>query len=176
MIYIFTGDGKGKTTGAFGTALRALGRGKKVHIIQFMKSKEWFKPAEVTYLEKVEKKNLKIDSFGRKGWVNFRNPSQQDIDIVTSAIDKAKEVIEKEKPFLLILDEINVALLFKMTTNEIILNLMEEANKNEVHLILTGRGATPEIIEKADLVTEMKVIKHLYEDGKGTKAVEGLEF
>ncbi len=176
MIYIFTGNGKGKTTGAFGTALRALGRGKRVHIIQFMKSKEWFKPAEVTYLEKVEKKKLKIDSFGRKGWVNFRNPSEQDIAAVTSAATKAKEIIIKEKPFLLVLDEINVAVLFKMLPEKEVLDLMELGNKKKVHMILTGRGAGKKMIKLADLVTEMKEVKHLYADGKGSKAVEGLEF
>ncbi len=108
--------------------------------------------------------------------MNFKNPSKGDTNLVESAITKAIEVITLEKPFLLILDEINVALLFKMTTNEKVLELLELAKRNKVHLILTGRGATKEIIKQADLVTEMKAIKHLYENGKGQKATEGLEY
>lgn len=176
MIYIFTGDGKGKTTSAFGTALRALGRGKKVHIIQFMKSKEWFKPAEVSYLEKKEKKNLEIESFGRTGWVDPKKPLPEDIELAEKALNASQKAIKKEGLFLLIIDEIFVALLFKLINKKDIKKIMDEANENNIHLILTGRRAPRGLFRKANFVTEMKEIKHLYEDGKGQKAVEGLEY
>ncbi|MBN1916118.1 cob(I)yrinic acid a,c-diamide adenosyltransferase [Candidatus Dojkabacteria bacterium] len=176
MIYIFTGKGKGKTTAAFGTALRAIGCGKKVHIIQFMKSKDWLKSAEVEFLETVEKKNLEIESFGKKGWVNFKKPSKEDIKLVNKAFSKAVEVVSDEKPFLLVLDEINVAVLFNMLSEKEVLRIINLAKRGKTHLILTGRGATKNMVKEADIVTEMKEIKHLYEDGKGLKAIKGLEY
>jgi cob(I)alamin adenosyltransferase len=176
MIYFFTGNGKGKTTSAFGTALRALGRGKKVHIIQFMKSKDWFKPAEVSFLESKGGKLVTIDSFGKKGWVDPKKPSKEDKDLSKSALERIHEVMEKEKPFLLIVDEIFVAYLFKTISIGDIKKVMKKSKENIIHLILTGRGAPKRLYKHADLITEMKEIKHPYEDGKGQKAIEGLEY
>jgi len=176
MIYIFTGNGKGKTTAAFGTVLRALNNNKKVFIIQFLKNKDWFKPSEVSFFNKLKLKNLKIESYGKKGWVNFKNPAKIDIDLADKAFKQAEKIITNKKPFLLVLDEINVALLFKLIPENEVLELINSANKNKVHLILTGRGATKKLIAAAEVVTEMKEIKHIYKNGKGEKAIKGLEY
>jgi cob(I)alamin adenosyltransferase len=177
MIYLFTGNGKGKTTSAFGTALRALAQDKTVHIIQFFKNKDWFEIGEVKFLESLELGNLTIESFGRKGWVNFKKPVKGDVDIAQKALKRAEKLLKsKPKPFLIILDEINVALGFDILQIDEIKNLFKLARKNNIHLILTGRQAPEELFDEVDVITEMKEVKHIYEDGKGQEAIKGLEY
>ncbi|HDN96275.1 MAG TPA: cob(I)yrinic acid a,c-diamide adenosyltransferase [Thermoplasmatales archaeon] len=161
-IFVLTGDGKGKTTSAFGMALRAVGHRKKVAIVQFMKSGEY---GEI----KAKVNGIEIYQFGRKEFVF--EATEEDKKLAKMAIEKAEELL-KEKPFMLILDEINVALHFKLISLEDVLKLLEK--RGETHIVLTGRKAPQKLIEMADVATEMKKIKHYYD--KGQEAIEGLEY
>ena len=161
-ILVFTGDGKGKTSAAIGTAIRAIGHGKKVIMIQFLKKGEY---GEI----KFKNENFEIHQFGREEFVI--HPKKIDYELAAKAIEFANEALQK-KPFLLILDEINVALSMGLIDIKDVISLLEK--RGETHVILTGRNASREIIEIADLVTEMKKVKHYYDEG--VKAIEGLEY
>lgn len=163
MILVFTGDGKGKTTSAFGMAIRAIGHQKKVIIIQFLKKGEY---GETKLFEKL---GIEIYQFGRKDFVF--EATKEDYEMAQKALKKAYEKL-KEKPFLLILDEVNVAIDMGLIKLKDVIDLLKKAE--ETHIILTGRNAPQELIKYADLVTEMKKIKHYYD--MGIKAIEGLEY
>jgi len=162
-IIVFTGDGKGKTTAAIGTAIRAIGYGKKVVMIQFLKKGEY---GEIRF----KNKDFKIYQFGRREFVI--EPMQEDYYLAEKAIKFAEEILIEEKPFLLILDEVNVALSMELIKEKDLLSLLKKRKGS--HIILTGRNASKNIIKIADLVTEMKKIKHYYDTG--IKAIEGLEY
>lgn len=162
-ILVFTGDGKGKTTAATGTAIRAVGHGKKVIIIQFLKKGEY---GEVKALRNA---GVEIYQFGSREFV-FQ-PHEEDFRRAEEAVNFALEKM-RENPFLLILDEINVALSMGVAKLKDVIELLDA--RGETHIILTGRNAPPEILQKADLVTEMKNIRHYYDEGE--KAIEGLEY
>ena len=161
-ILVFTDEGKGKTSAAIGTSIRAIGHGKKVIMIQFLKKGEY---GEI----KFKNENFEIHQFGREEFVI--HPKKIDYELAAEAIKFAKEALQK-KPFLLILDEINVALNMGLIDLKDVMSLLEK--RGETHVILTGRNASREIIEIADLVTEMKKVKHYYD--AGIKAIEGLEY
>ncbi len=161
-ILVFTGDGKGKTSAAIGTAIRAIGYGKKAIMVQFLKKGEY---GEI----KFKNENFEIHQFGREEFVI--HPKKIDYELAAKAIKFANEALQK-KPFLLILDEINVALSMGLIDLKDVMSLLEK--RGETHVILTGRNASREIIEIADLVTEMKKVKHYYDEG--VKAIEGLEY
>ncbi len=167
MIIVYTGNGKGKTSSAFGVALRARGYNKKVHIIQFGKTKN------TGEYKAAKKLGIDIKTFGRKEWIDCNNPKQEHIRLAQEAVKYAVEVINK-KPFLVILDEINIALHCKLISKQEVLNLIKLANNKHVHLILTGRYAKPYVKREADLVTEMKEVKHPFR--KGIPAVRGLDW
>ncbi len=162
-ILVLTGDGKGKTTAAIGTAIRAAGHGKRVIIIQFLKKGEY---GEIKALRNA---GVEVYQFGSGEFV-FQ-PTDEDFRRAEEAVNFALEKM-MENPFLLILDEINVALSIGVVKLEDIIELLDA--RGETHIILTGRNAPPEILQKADLVTEMKNIRHYYD--KGEKAIEGLEY
>ena len=166
-IHVYTGNGKGKTTAAFGLAMRAAGRGKKVCIIQFMKP-------DKGYGEQVSARKLGIEvyPFGTTKFVNKNNPSKEDVERAKNALAFAREKM-KENYDVMILDEVNVALDFHLISLEEVLSLINEIPEN-TELILTGRYALNEIIERADLVTEMREIKHYFT--KGVMAREGIEY
>lgn len=161
-IIVFTGDGKGKTTAALGCALRAIGYGKKVIMIQFLKKGEY---GEI----KAAIEGLRIMQFGKREFIT--KAEEEDKEMAKKGLKAAKEAL-KEKPFILILDEINVAMAMDVLEIKEVLEVLKE--RGESHVILTGRNAPKEIIEMADLVTEMKKIKHYYDEG--IKAIEGLEY
>jgi len=171
-IHVYTGDGKGKTTAAIGLALRALGRGKRVVVIQFMKGKA---SGEILLLNKLKELGFPVEvyMFGSRGFVNLGNPSKRDIEEARKALNKAVEELLK-KPFMLILDEVNVALKYRLISLEEVLKLIEQAKCECVELVLTGRGAPEEIIRNADLVTYMVEVKHYFKEK--VKAREGIEF
>lgn len=166
LIHIYTGNGKGKTTSALGLSLRAVGRGMKVCIIQFMKGYEYGET-------KIKIKNLKIFQFGRAGFVDKKNPSKEDVELAKEGYEFAKKVIKSKKYDLVILDEINVAIEFKLIKLEDVLELIKNKPKN-LELILTGRYAKKELISIADYVSDINEIKHPYQ--KGIKARKGIEF
>jgi cob(I)alamin adenosyltransferase len=169
LIYLYTGEGEGKTTNALGMALRAVGHGYKVIIVQFMKGRKFV--GEYKIKERLAPE-YEIYQFGRKEFIDFRNPSPKDFELASEGLKFARKIL-KMKPRLLILDEINLAAHFNIVKKEEVLALLEEIPEETV-VVLTGRRAPKEFIEKADLVTEMCFVKHPYE--KGIEAQEGIEF
>lgn len=168
LIHIYTGSGQGKTSAAFGLALRALGAGLKVCLIQFMKTGQY---SEIKALAKFKKASL--CQFGRKSFVNLKKPGKIDIDLAQKGLEKVKEVFKSKKYDLVILDEINVAIKFKLLKLSKLLKLIKE-KPQRVELVLTGRYAHPKVIKLADYVTEMKEIKHPFKKGK--LARPGIDF
>ena len=173
LVIVFTGNGKGKTTAALGMGLRTLGHGYKVAIIQFIKG-AWT-TGEQKAFEKFSN-NIEWKSLGA-GFTWETQNRNKDQFLVNKAWELAKEFIKNESYKLVILDEINIAIkLGYINTEEIIIFLKDlNMNKNLCHVILTGRGASKEIIEFADLVTEMKLIKHPFRE-QGIKAQECVEY
>ena len=178
MVQIYTGDGKGKTTAAVGLAVRAVGAGKKVCFIQFMKCQT---SSEVTVLEGL---GVKVFRFGGKNFVDSKNLSKEDVAEARKGLESANLICRGEAclargsvttdPYdVVILDEILVAVLFKLISEDDLSKLIKSAPP-EMELVLTGRGATPRMIELADLVTEMRLVMHPYD--KGVKARKGIEF
>jgi cob(I)alamin adenosyltransferase len=161
MIQVYTGDGKGKTTAALGLALRAVGHGRKVIIVQFLKGQE---VSGERVSAKLLAPLLTIYPMGRHGFINTVNPDPSDKQLARKALEYAKELMKKEACDILILDEVNVAVAYNLIPVQDLLGVME-SKPEKMELILTGRNALPEILEKADLVTEMKNLRHYYDKG-----------
>lgn len=169
MVYVFTGKGKGKTSAAFGTAMRFLGYGKKVVCVQFLKGNE---TGEVMLRKEI--RNLDVVQFGGERFVDLKNPSKKDIERAKEAMFYARRVLQRvDRPDLLVLDEINVAISSGMIGEAEVVELIRKLPE-KTHLIITGRGAKKRIMEKADLVTEMRDVKHPF--AKGREAEKGLEY
>ena len=169
LVQVYTGNGKGKTSAAFGLALRAIGRGLKVYIIQFIKG--GFDYGELYIIDKLP--NLKLKAFGQGKFVTQFPPSKKDVEIAKEALELAKKIVKSGEYDVVILDEINVAMSLRLIKTEEVVNMIKEKPKN-VELVLTGRYAPKEIIDIADLVTEMKEIKHPFQ--KGIPPRRGIEF
>jgi len=169
LVQVYTGDGKGKTSAAFGLALRAVGRGFKVYIIQFIKG--GFDYGELYIVEKIP--NLKLASFGRGRFVTEVPPSEEDSKLAREALELAKKVVKSGEYDVVVLDEVNVALNLKMISLGEVIDLIKNKPKH-VELILTGRYAPVQIIDAADLVTEMREVKHPY--AQGVPPRKGIEF
>ena len=169
IVLVYTGNGKGKTTAAMGQALRALGHGFKVLVIQFMKGKKY---GEVLCAEKLLP-NLKIIPCGLDSFVMKDNPAPVDIELARQGLKLAQEALASKEYQMVILDEINVALDFKLIPLEEVLDLIRN-KPDAIDLVLTGRYAPQEIIDLADTVSEVKEIKHHY--SKGIKERAGIEF
>ncbi|MHB8124808.1 MAG: cob(I)yrinic acid a,c-diamide adenosyltransferase [Desulfitobacteriaceae bacterium] len=170
LIQVYTGDSKGKTTAAFGLAVRAVGHGFKVFIIQFMKGQDYY--GELQGLKRLEPE-CQIEHYGGKGWVYKGNPSPEDIQEANKAFQRAKEIIAGGQWDIVILDEIFNAIWFEVLSEDELLKLLE-IKPPHIEIVLTGRNASDNIIAKADLVTEMVQIKHPYE--QGINARKGIEF
>jgi cob(I)alamin adenosyltransferase len=166
MIQVYTGNGKGKTTAAIGLAIRAAGAGKKVFIGQFIKGKSY---SELKTLKRI--KNIKVEQFGRGCFIR-RRPDIKDIEAAQKGLEKLKKVIS-EKFDVVILDEINIALKLGLLETSEVLKFIRKTPK-KIELILTGRSAPSEILKAADLISEIKEIKHYYK--KGLKARRGIEY
>lgn len=169
LIQVYTGNGKGKTSAAFGLALRAVGRGMRVFMIQFIKG--GFDYGELYVVDKLL--NLTLKAFGRGKFVTEKPAGKEDVELAGQALALAEETIKGGRYDVVILDEVNVALSLKLISLEKVLRLIKEKPKH-VELVLTGRDAPEEIIEAADLVTEMREIKHPYK--KGLPARKGIEY
>ncbi len=157
-IHVYTGNGKGKTTAAFGLALRAACSGKKVYIGQFVKGMKY---SEVKVEEYIP--SITIEQLGRDCFIEH-DPTKEDIDAARKGFEKCKAILKEGEYDLVILDEISIAIYFKLVSTEEVLEIIKNKADN-VELVLTGRYAPQEIIDAADLVTEMKEIKHYYNDG-----------
>ncbi len=172
---VFWGDGKGKTTSSLGTALRACGNGYKVHLVQFMKNGadtlEKQIPGEIQALQKFD--NFTFKRFGTDGWI-IKKPTENQIRACEEALDYVKNSLESGQYDIIIADEILYAIQLGLLTEEQVIKLIENKPKDK-ELILTGSHIPyQKIFEKADLVTEIKKVKHPYD--AGYIAREGLEY
>ena len=159
-IHVYTGDGKGKTTAAFGLLLRAVGAGLRVYIAQFLKGIEY---SEIVLLKNKFKDEVTFEQFGTKNYI-IKEPLSEHFKVVDRGFKRVKEVMASGEYDIIILDEINIALFFGLKTVDDLLEIMD-AKPDDVELILTGRRAPQEIIDRADLVTEMVPIKHYFHQG-----------
>lgn len=160
MLQVYTGTGKGKTTAALGAALRGAGKGMKTILFTFLKGDE-------KYGEVLAAKNLdflEIRLVGRDAFVNFRQPEPIDLKMVKQGWEQAQEAILNRSAQIIILDELNLVLATKMLPMDEVLEFLQ-AHKNDVEIISTGRGAPAELIEIADLVTDMQEVKHYLAQG-----------
>lgn len=174
FVQVFWGNGKGKTTSALGSALRACGNGYRVHLVQFMKngadSLDEQIPGEIKALEKFP--NFTYKRFGTGGWI-IKTPTLEQISACKQALDYLESCF-KENYDIIIADEILYAIQLKLLTEEDIISLIDKKPENK-ELILTGSHIPyPSIFEKANLVTEIKKLKHPYD--QGFLARKGLDY
>jgi cob(I)alamin adenosyltransferase len=166
LVYVFTGDGKGKTTAALGVAVRALARGMKVGWVSWFKEEKW-RMSELGLKGKIE-----MHMMG-KGFYNLpgdKATPEEHKKAAEAGLKKTESLLSKVD--VLVLDEVNKAVKDKLVGLNDLINLISK--KGKTHLVLTGRGMDKQIVELADLVTEMKKIKHPFD--KGIKAVKGLDY
>lgn len=154
ILYLWTGNGWGKTTSAFGAALRALGHGYKVIIVQFMKGR---KEHIGEYKIQPQLKNLTVRQFGRTGWVDLKHPGDEDKRLAQEGLGYAKKAALK-KPFLLVLDEINLAARIGLVKKKEVLELLNNVPVG-VHVYLTGRYAPQWLLQRADYVNIVSMKK-----------------
>jgi cob(I)alamin adenosyltransferase len=159
MIQVYTGNGKGKTTAAIGQAIRALGHGFKILFIQFMKGDEY---GEIKTLKKIP--NITVKQFGLPTFVKKGEPKPDDIRLAQEGWQLAKRAIEKKDYDMIILDELNCALDYGLLSLKDVLPTLKSAPK-DLEIVITGRYAPSELIAVADLVSEMKEIKHPLKKG-----------
>ena len=169
LVQVYTGNGKGKTSAAFGLALRAVGRGLKVYMIQFIKG--GFDYGELFTVKNLP--NFTLKAFGRGRFVTSKPPQKEDVDLAQEALHLAERIVHSGNYNIVILDEINVALDLNLISLEDVLELIK-SKPPSLELVLTGRNAHEEVIKAADLVTEMKEIKHPF--NKGIEARKGIEY
>lgn len=154
-IYLYTGTGAGKTTNALGLALRSVGHKRKVVIIQFLK---WWKKTGEYKIRKMLSPYYEIYQFGRRGWHGLSNLGEKDKKLAQKALKFAEKIVEEKKPHLLILDEINLALHCKLLEVKDVLELLDKIPK-KTDVVLTGRFAPKELLDRVDFVNEIVDIK-----------------
>jgi cob(I)alamin adenosyltransferase len=157
-VQVYTGDGKGKTTAAFGLALRAAGAGLRVFLAQFVKGMEY---SELRALERFDE--IEVRRYGRDCFIQ-REPEAADIEAARAGLAEARTEMASGNWDLVILDEANIATHFELFSVEDLLEAIAQKPEG-VELVITGRRADARVIEAADLVTEMREIKHYYEQG-----------
>ena len=170
LLIVHTGKGKGKSTAAFGLVLRALGHGKKIGIVQFVKGK--WETGERAALEKFSEQ-VTINTMG-EGFTWETQDKTRDMEMAAAAWEKAKELIRDEKNAMVLLDEINIALRYDYLDAAEVVRFLKAEKPKMTHVVLTGRNAKDELIEISDLVTEMEQVKHPFR--AGIKAQIGVEF
>ena len=167
-VQVYTGGGKGKTTAAFGLALRAAGAGLKVYFAQFVKGTKY---SECHAVERYLSAFITLKQYGM-GYFVEREPEEADRRVASEGLREIKEIMCSGNYDVIVLDEANIAVYYKLFSLEDLLDFIDAKPEN-VELIITGRHADPKIIDRADLVTEMKEIKHYYR--KGVEARVGIE-
>ncbi|MEP0321617.1 cob(I)yrinic acid a,c-diamide adenosyltransferase [Bauldia litoralis] len=170
LLIVHTGKGKGKSTAAFGMVFRALGHGMPVAIIQFVKGK--WQTGERVALEKFGDL-VSINTMG-EGFTWETQDRQRDLAAARSAWERAKEIIVSSNYKLVLLDELNIVLRYGYLSADEIVAFLRDEKPDDVHVIVTGRNAPDSLIEAADLVTEMEMVKHPFRSG--VKAQLGIEF
>lgn len=166
-IHIYTGNGKGKTTAALGLSLRAVCAGKKVFFGQFIKGMDYSELKAGEYLPGFE-----IRQFGRDCFI-YNDPTPEDVSAAKEGLDICKKILNEDDYDLVVLDELNIALYYKLFELEDIIEMLKNKAPS-TEIVITGRYAPEKLIEMADLVTEMKEIKHYYQ--AGLEARKGIEF
>ena len=169
LILVYTGNGKGKTTASLGLCMRALGHNQTVGVLQFMKGSKNY--GEVKIASVLPKFTL-VQS-GQKTFVSYENPDPVDIQMAQEGLELARHWFEADNFDLVVLDEILVAVAFKLISVEQVLDLVQK-RPLRLNLVMTGRYASPEIMEIADTVTEMTEQRHAYQ--RGVVAKGGMEF
>ncbi len=172
LVIVYTGGGKGKTTAALGMALRAVGHNQKICIIQFIKGSWHY--GELNSLKRLEPE-VELITMGKGfvGIIDDKSPREEHEKIAKEGIKLTKEKIQSKKYDTIILDEVNYAVNLGLIELNDVLDLIK-TKPSELNLVLTGNHAKPEIIEAADLVTEMREIKHPFKSG--IKAKKGIDF
>ncbi len=169
LVQVFTGNGKGKTTAALGTAIRALGHGLRVYIVSFLKGD--YPYGEWNILSQLP--GVDFARFGSREFIDPENIRTEDREQARQALAAAREAMLSGGYALVVLDEVNIAVSWKLVELDDVIRLINDKPRN-VELILTGRRADDKLIQLADLVTECRNIKHPYE--KGIKARRGIEY
>jgi len=169
LVEVFTGEGKGKTSAALGVALRALGQGLRVHIVFFMKGD--FPYGEQKILSELS--NITFERFGFQDFVDPANVKPEEKEEAQKALEAARRAMLSQKYNVVILDEANVAVAWKLVDIDDVIKLVRD-KPEKVELILTGRYADPRLIELADLVTDMVKVKHPYD--KGVLSRKGIDY
>ena len=154
--YLYTGTGAGKTTNALGLALRSVGHKRKVVIIQFLK---WWKNTGEYKIQNTLTPYYEIYQFGRRGWIGLGTLGEKDRKLAEKALKFAEKIAKQEKPDLLVLDEINLALHCKLLEAQQVLDLLDKIPK-KTDVVLTGRYAPKELIDKVDFVNEVVDVKY----------------
>jgi cob(I)alamin adenosyltransferase len=167
LIQVYTGNGKGKTTAACGLALRAAGAGLNVYIGQFAKGRCY---NEIKAFKKIG--NIKVEQFGRSCFIK-KTPDKIDQQMALAGLKRLSNIVTQKKYQVVILDEINIVVKLGLIPLIDLLKLIKSTPKN-IELVLTGRYAHPKIIKLADLVSQIREVKHYY--AKGVKARPGIEF
>ena len=166
-VHVYTGDGKGKTTAALGLSIRAAGAGLRVFIAQFIKADEY---SEIKALKRFSDL-ITVEQFGLGGFIGG-NPSSGDIEAAQKGVARVKEIISSGKYDVVVLDEANIAVKYKLFSEQDLLDIIDAKSEN-IELVITGRDAAPKIMDKADLVTQMKAVKHYFQNG--VEASVGIE-
>lgn len=159
LLQVYTGDGKGKTTAAIGAGIRAIGAGYKVCMIQFMKGRKYH---ELNTLESLAA--FSVEQYGRDEFVDFHHPAPEDIQLAQQGWMASKQYMKSRQFDVIILDEILTAIYFGLLDEKEIISSIQSRPKS-VELILTGRQDSTQMKHQADIVTEMKNVKHCYQKG-----------
>jgi len=167
-IHLYTGNGKGKTTAAFGLALRSAGAGKKVFFAQFVKGQIY---SEIDAVKEFLP-HITVKQYGLECFI-INSPKKEDILAARKGLDEVADLMRSGEYDLIVLDEACIALMYGLFDNEELIDILL-SKKEETEVIITGRYAPPDLIDIADLVTEMKEIKHYYK--KGVEARKGIEY
>ncbi len=168
QIHIYTGNGKGKTTAALGLAIRAVGAGKKVFFAQFVKGKSY---SEIKFVEKYVP-SITLKQYGL-GCFIVKDPTLQDLEAARKGLTEVLSIIKSDKYDVIVLDEANIAMHYKLFSVEELIDIISN-KREETEIIITGRYAPDKLIQMADLVTDMREVKHYY--NKGIEARKGIEF
>ncbi len=168
MVHLYTGNGKGKTTAAFGLALRVVGRGGMVLIIQFLKG---LPTGEVLAVKRIPE--IEVKRFGSERFVDPKNPKEEDVLLARSGLEEASRGMSSGKYWLVVLDEINVAVAFNLLPEEEVIESVKSRDPG-TEVVLTGRYAPSSFYDLADYVTEFREVKHPFQSG--IPAMEGIEF
>ncbi|MBN1888971.1 MAG: cob(I)yrinic acid a,c-diamide adenosyltransferase [Thermoflexales bacterium] len=169
LVQVYTGDGKGKTTAALGLALRAAGHGLRTYIGQFLKGRDY---GELESIQRLAPE-VSLEQYGLNAWVHVDHVTPEQTQAARAGLEKARQALLGGEYDIVVLDEVNVALYFGLLSEADVLALID-SKPVQVELVLTGRRAPQAILDRADLVTEMRELRHPYQ--RGIEARAGIEF